>query len=359
MQKWLLVVILTGQVGFITAQDSLKIMSTAAFLADFKMRDIDAEKIAKPVFGFGVNAVSVIDCRYDTLHLGSIYQDKQRNLWLCFANEQPLSQVITKTFLQKNKPNPLSLLVVIKDFWFTESKDLNKFGQRKALSEVNNNLVCKLEFYQKVENTVVPIVRIDTILTVQNDNKTYNKMATDLIGGLLQLSADKIEKTINSSGYAKRSKLALNEIYSSVKERIEKPILQDSILKKGVYKTKDEFLNNAPSEINYSFKQDKRKFISLYLLDEKGNEYLSRESWGYCDGKTIFINNKGMYDPLYRIDNAFYWRAFRTVKTDGIPISTPFIPIGNGTSVAVFTSVNVNYDSRILYLLNLETGEHY
>lgn len=97
----------------------------------------------------------------------------------------------------------------------------------------------------------------------------------------------------------------------------------------------------------------------LYLKDEKGNEYLSRESWGYCDGTTIFINNKGMFDALYRIDNAFYWSAFRTIKTESIPITTPYMPIGNGTSVSVRTNGNINYDSRILYLLNLDKGLHY
>ena len=97
MKKWLFIAILSCQVGLLTAQDSIKIMSTAAFLADFKLREIDAAKIVKPTFNFGINAIDVIDCRYDTLHLGSIYQDKQRNLWLCFANKQPLSQVITNT----------------------------------------------------------------------------------------------------------------------------------------------------------------------------------------------------------------------------------------------------------------------
>ena len=164
---------------------------------------------------------------------------------------------------------------------------------------------------------------------------------------------------IRTANFTKRKQIPIQEVYSSIRERFEKPILQDAVLRKGVYKSKEEFLNNAPSDTSYTVKQDRRNFIVLYLKDEKGNEYLSRESWGYCDGTTIFINNKGIFDPLYRINHAFYWRAFRIIKTESIPITTPYMPIGNGTSVSVHTNGNINYDSHILYLLNLDQGTHY
>lgn len=217
MQKWILIALLSSYSILASAQDKPRIASSRVFFANFETREITVEKIAKPTFGFGVTQVEVIDNRFDTLHLGSINQDKKRDLWLIFANKQPLSQVISNSLLQ-NEPNPLSLLVVIKDFWFTESKDLNEFGQRKSLTDVNNNLVCKLEFYQKLANNmVVAITRLDTTLTAPNDFATYKSMNRELTGNILQLSVDKIDKAIHASNFTKRKQIPLQDVYSSVK----------------------------------------------------------------------------------------------------------------------------------------------
>lgn len=360
MQKWLLAAwLLLISTTTASAQDKLKIVSAAKFFGDFTIRDINAEKIAKPSFSFGTSQVEVIDNRYDTLHVGSINKDYKADLWLTF-NKQSLSQVISNKLLQK-KENPLSLLVVVKDFWFTESKDLNTYGQKKPLSEVNNNLVCKLEFYQKLDNNkAVAITRVDTTLTALNDNSRYNAMNIELISKILQVSVDKIDKAIHAASYAKRKTIAIEDIYASINERFVKPILKDDVLRKGVYKNNEDFLNNAPSDTNFTVKQDSKGFITLYLKDEDGNEYLSRDSWGYCDGTSIFINNKGMFNPLYRIGNAFFWRAFNMVKIEPFSFPTPNFNNGSTTTMQSGTVYgNIQYDSYILYLLNLDKGTHY
>ncbi|MDI9365582.1 MAG: hypothetical protein QM541_11575 [Flavobacterium sp.] len=361
MQKWLLAtwLLLIG-ITIASAQDKLKIVSAAKFFGDFTIRDINAEKIVKPSFSFATWQVQVIDNRYDTLHVGSINKHYKADLWLTFTNNQSLSQVIGNKLLQK-KENPLLLLVVIKDFWFTESKDLNTYGQKKTLSEVDNNLVCKLEFYQKLDNNkAVAITRVDTTLTAKNDNARYSAMNIELINSILQISVDKIDKAIHAASYANRKPIAIEDIYASINERFEKPILKDEVLRKGVYKTKENFLNNAPSDTNFTVKQDTKRFIALYLKDEDGNEYLSRDSWGYCDGATIFINNKGMFNPLYRIGNAFFWRAFNMVKIEPFSFSTPNLVNGNSTTLERSNFYgNIQYNSYILYLLNLDKGTHY
>jgi hypothetical protein len=361
MQKWLLAAwLLLISTTIASAQDKLKIVTAAKFFGDFTIREINPEKITKPTLSFGIAQVEVIDNRYDTLHVGSINKDYKTDLWLTFADKQSLSQVIGNKLLQ-NKDNPLSLLVVVKDFWFTESKDLNTYGQKKSLSEVNNNLVCKLEFYQKqANNKAVAITRVDTTLTASNDNARYNAMNIELISTILQISVDKIDKAIHAASYAKRKPIAIEDIYASINERFKKPILKDEVLKKGVYKTKEYFLNNTPSDTNFTVKQDSKGFIALYLKDEDNNEYLSRDSWGYCDGTTIFINNKGMFDPLYRIGNAFFWRAFNMVKSEPFSFSTPNLINGNSTTLERSNFYgNIQYDSYILYLLNLDKGTHY
>ena len=44
----------------------------------------------------------------------------------------------------------------------------------------------------------------------------------------------------------------------------------------------------------------------LYLKEPGGSLYYTREVWGYCDGKTVYVMKDGMLVPAWKEGKAFY-----------------------------------------------------
>lgn len=135
-------------------------------------------------------------------------------------------------------------------------------------------------------------------------------------------------------------------------------IFHSSFLKRGFYRTYDEFINNTPSITNRPFAIAKKRmsskdttlyFADYVLLDEADTLERLANIWGLCDGINVFVKkNHGKYSKLFQLVQlgpyAFYGKPDNVgilgyVFTFGL-VSTPAILI----TEAVSPNVKVEYD---------------
>lgn len=163
----------------------------------------------------------------------------------------------------------------------------------------------------------------------------------------------------------KRNGYTIAELNKRYQQRFEKPILKTETFTKGVYKTSNEFISNNPSIKEYEFKKDKKATI-LYTKTANNEWSPARTAYGFCDGKTIWINVNNIFHPLIRQGNTFEFIAdlkyARRLSDGGIFFYTGLSPasIALTSLLYVATTSHENHDSgRSVYQLNLETGEYY
>jgi hypothetical protein len=126
-----------------------------------------------------------------------------------------------------------------------------------------------------------------------------------------------------------------------------------------VYQTYGDFKNNKPSTTSFRMLASKNEPPLLYLVDEKGNEQLTRGVWGVNDGKNTYIMQGGRLFHLYKDGGAFFWVGLKEVKskTVRVPAGTP---LGGGWALVGLEGIATIVKFRLTpYLLNLETGEAY
>ena len=93
------------------------------------------------------------------------------------------------------------------------------------------------------------------------------------------------------------------------------PILVDSVKKKGVYRHFGEFLSNKPS-LPMAYKEVNGK-KGVFTLDEVGHKReldSSSDDWGFCDGKDIFICQRGAFFPLLLDNNEVLFKGYDPQK---------------------------------------------
>jgi len=94
---------------------------------------------------------------------------------------------------------------------------------------------------------------------------------------------------------------------SGDQENIE--ILNCGKLKNGLYYSFDEFKNNNPSDTNYWVQVEKMLPVEQRYKHEKEQKTLffdengiftemDKPVWGFCDGESIFVYHKGMYNQI-------------------------------------------------------------
>jgi hypothetical protein len=160
----------------------------------------------------------------------------------------------------------------------------------------------------------------------------------------------------------------LNQILENNSNKFILPILQDTIYKKGAYRSYSEFKNNTPSISEFVIKTDGR--TNTLMVTENGQEYPVRKIWGFCDGENVYVQSKFNYFQLQRKEKSFFTLAAKgyhtKTKINGgrlLLVSTVGIlfPVGGFLLDDTFNVVEVNkYGLTIhAYILNMETGELY
>lgn len=344
------------------------------------------KEVFSNAFSNSIHSVNVIDVRDDTGALGYHYL-KERDARRYFVQPSALSgkkgnDIWSKVYhcspslknafaewvneyLQCRKAESAKnkLLIVVKKFWLSAEADEIRYENDKngqAMNGWDAGVLCKLEFYLEKDSVFFPLNRIDSVFTFKerlNDYKgtKFVDNAGYFITSVLKFSLQKLADINIDEVIAKRRKLSFNDIYLAYSKNMDIPVLKVTDLKKGVYKTFEEFKANSPSIIDYEFRNGTAGDI-LYVK-ESDSEYPTRDTWGFCDGKDIFVNSGDKYSKLVRRENTFYFCGIKGV----VKKSKHIFLMSSGLNYAMNTGPKktvYKLDSKY-YQIDMETGEVY
>jgi len=124
-----------------------------------------------------------------------------------------------------------------------------------------------------------------------------------------------IVTSIDPRQVIKRKSYTDEQIKERYQSRFNIPVLTNDHYERGVYKNFNEFRNNAPSVTRFKVKTQGNT-ASLY--DSDNNIINSLKAFGFCDGRTCWIQNGIYCFPLVRVGNSFeflypvYVNTYRT-----------------------------------------------
>ena len=298
---------------------------------------------------FPYRAFEVVDYRPDSLRIG-LFGNRKQLSDLRF-NSSPGSTI--QFFLNENYTNPLAtktLLVVIKDLWFSDIVDV----PGATPSNFNSHIKFRVEAYVKEETGYVPMAYFDTLISSKTG---VTLIAPFTMPGLIDAFIDKISAVdLEHANLPSKRHLSLGAVDSFSKRSFTYPVTVANTLKKGVYANFEEFRNNRPSVSNYDIDNEKDGSISLRLIDEQGKSYYSRRMWGYCDGQQTYVMMDGNLFPVIHYGRAFYVYGSKNylVRKSNVPIFLLFPPTLLLTTIPVSERVTRNLR---FFRLDIQTGE--
>ena len=349
--------------------------------------EISLEKeVISPAFTNTIHSVNVIDLRDDTLAAGYHYlkpgdairylvqpsaspknkgSDKWSKVYHCSPTLSAGFSDWINEYLQcrKNTSAKNKLLIVVKKFWLSQEADEirdenDKVGQ--AMNGWDAGVVCKLEFYLERDSVFFPLYRIDSVFTFKERLNDYRGTrfvdnAASFVISVLKSSLEKLVEINMDDIIAKRRKFSLNDIQQKYLQRPDIPVLKSVDFKKGAYKNFEEFKLNAPSISSYELREG--SVGDVLYVKEGDAEYPTREAWGFCDGKDIFINSGDKYSRLVRRENTFYFFGIKGVVQKSKHIGG----MSSGLNYAMNTGPKKTVYKLDLkyYQIDMETGEVY
>ena len=114
----------------------------------------------------------------------------------------------------------------------------------------------------------------------------YVKRVNDILLGKVQETNDNEKEDVASVSVPKPKPIELNP-------NLPAPILTDSIIKKGIYKSPIEFLANRPSKMDLGLKLEpngKSYNLSIYVEDAKEYKTGCNQYFGFYDGTSFYLN---------------------------------------------------------------------
>lgn len=312
-----------------------------------------------------VSAIVVFDSRFDTSGLGIVKNNISTELKI-IRLKKSLSHEIKNYYEQlaillehENAGIELNCFIkklILSDHIYTDNSEEQKLSSRKFDADELGGILFTAEFYAKLKDIYIPLCRFDTIITGDQNifraGDTYLSMA--LNAGMKKLSLANWEK-IKIAG----KKLSWQDINNFYATRLSLPILNNPPVK-GIYFSFDDFKNNSPSPREFTVDKNKTGDF-LYLKNEKGEDILCTDLWGYSDGKDMFMFSATNYFKLHRTHNSFkIYGAKEFTARRNIRANFGLIDIVSPNSnYAKAQTRNKYYLVKSFFQLDMETGELY
>jgi len=301
------------------------------------------------------DSIEFRDVRYDTtfimmafplLHVSRTYNVKVN---LDGGLAQNVTRYFNNYYSTVNNNGQKAAVCYIKKFSVTLQHELLEhfFNTGNLPDDTANQVDIEVECYYKKGDRFFPAVRFDTSYRHHFPDIILN--ASRQIKTLLQPLMSKIEQ-VNLEHVEKRNAYSEEDISKRYADRFNFPILKTAVYKKGVYKSFNEFRNNAPSIDSFTISTDKMKVnegnnllidpeslawkgfqtknTAVFLYDENNNLISPSGIFGYCDGKTIWIQHGAFFYPLVKTGNSFefmyiYHYADHNLRTNTLFLLTP------------------------------------
>lgn len=309
--------------------------------------------------------VMVYDARFDTINTGFIeHVNLSREKLIQFT--KPTSQSIKEFFQSQinfglpdgNAPS-YKLVCFIKKLFLSDHIYMDKNGRPGATEldyEINSGVIALFEFYASTGEQYIPIYRFDSIMTGAKD---IYRNAREYLESILTASLQKLERVNPERIMNSTQQKSLTSIHSYNNSRFSIPILQNTP-RKGLYPNFENFKNNAPIDTPFTVdKSSKGDF--LYLKNQKGEDILQTELWGYSDGKDMYIFSAENYFRLERQGHTFIIFGAKDYTTArnfrlNFGLLDVAMPNSNYSKRKTYTSYSLELK---LHQLDMESGELY
>lgn len=304
----------------------------------FNVKNFSPVKIAieakpqPPVYLERFGKIEVTDIRADSFAIGLRNRDikiKRRNLQFENGLTNELNAYIARNTNVSKAGDAPALAIFIKDVWLRESdmdeneNDKMYHDKDEEVQFTKSTLTFQADCFIRKGDGYYAAMRFDTTISKLLNATAFSKTYFDFILTGLFLRASQLDPASIISTKTKRN---FNEIVSHYRERWQIPVLTDSVLRKGVYATFEEFKANNPSMPVFEMKKSKLADI-LYAGTNAKDLQPTRGVWGYCDGKYIFIKAGENYYPMVRYQDSYYFLGSTEViytHTSGAAPGNPY-----------------------------------
>jgi hypothetical protein len=247
------------------------------------------------------------------------------------------------------------LICFIKQLRITQRDSLIKDLDTRPLF---NCMSFEVEAYLQIENNYYPALRMDTqLISITQSTKSFAVIADALDAFVAKASS------MNIARVATRKVYTLAELDGRYASRFDKPILRAQQIKKGVYRTSEEFMNNSPSLTDFQFKIEKGRAV-LYMDDGK-TVLPATKVYGVCDGAIVWISLRHGFVPMVRQGNTFEFISYIQDfdKATGGPIYYSgggfAASVGVGVLSALANPGEKYYFGRYAFQLKMDDGSFY
>lgn len=324
--------------------------------------NLEARAIAPSEIKLPFNSIKIIDSRFDTSKIGfenRVFTSKSnafKSIQFAGGLAAALEKYYADYYENAFDSSGFTLLIVIKKFWISHHDyQSNKQPFMQSNSNVDSRIRCKWEYYLSKGNKHLPIKRVDTTWTLNEEmhkylNEEFEEKKQRFIKFSLKALIEMLDYEKAVLAFDTQPAKTLGDIIRFNESRFNLPVLNEGSLAKGVFLNFEEFINNRPGIVSFREKETKHKSGKVnYIENENGVEIVSY--WGYCDGKSLkygrFGNNR-----LFRVQNTF---AFFT-KSVSYNYSSSNTTTGYYTTN--FTLKNRN-EIWIPFQIDMETGDVY
>lgn len=272
-------------------------------------------KKEKARFKINIAGITIMDGRQDTSGIGYTPQRSARKYQLKNGFSNDLFAWFTNYLeIPTNSANRPSLLINIKKLWVGDEASPIILGNGQAGLAKNGwyrGTVAKIEYYLQKDSLFIPMYRFDSIVHFDDLNRYADKWIAAYITETLKLSLEKLSIiNIDSIQFSKK-KILLRDIERVNKQAAEITVYSDKDVKKGIYKTFEDFKMNRVYFPDFEFR--KGKLGDIIYVKENGAEYPLRNIWGFCDGENFYINSCDKYSRLIRSGNTFYFQGIKSL----------------------------------------------
>ena len=252
------------------------------------------------------------------------------------------------------------LVIFIKKLWITRqynweeaSEDENELRHSKWLG----GLLFKADCFLKTDAVYHPLFSYDTSFAMEDSYVLDDGPV--MIDSCFRMLVQKLIRVQSKNFSSPSKKMTADEVAKYNNNRFQLPILKNNGLNRGVYSTFKEFKNNNPVYTDFTV-QKSELTDELYIKDSAGRETLTRNVWGYCNGTNVFIKSADNFFMLNRIDNSFYMKGAKKIKSSKRVKASSILMDGFLVGSLKPHSTKVKFNIVYLpYQLDLDSGEIY
>ena len=312
----------------------------------------------KSITNKNISDIKVIDARPDTSSIG-FYKTSTGSYYSIVLKTNVADEVsgFLKDYLDIKSNNDdagAHIILVIKKLLLTN--ELEKYTDEKHSKNDNvswlSGVIARFEFYSNNGNGYSPLYRFDTLLSGTDKIGHPNNYLPDV----LLLSIKKLLTSDLKNISPARKKMSLDEIDTYNQRDFNIPIIGAESYNKGVYKTFEEFKNNAPSIANYEVAED--KLTKTIFIKDTAGMYPVRDVWGYCDGQHLYIQSANNYFELVKTENTFICNAAKSISRHRNIKAENVLMLGAFAGSVGKQNKKVTYNLTLtLFHLDMESGE--